>query len=125
MAGVQQRPACGCRQLTERTERAERAEARLGLLRRQLRDAVVAGDLDADFTNDPLAAADLPLLPRRWTVNLPVTLNLTVVADSSDDAFDAARNTVDGALFPAGVGYDERDAGAATPGDVVDDPIGA
>ncbi|WP_327007646.1 hypothetical protein OHA72_10445 [Dactylosporangium sp. NBC_01737] len=54
-------PTCFCRQ------RADRAETDLALLRRQLRDAVIADEADADSINNMLIAADLPPLLRRWT----------------------------------------------------------
>jgi hypothetical protein len=127
-AGVAAPACCPAMACGDLRAQAERAEARLAHLRRQvreqLRDAVSSGDFDVDCVNNLLIGLDLPPLPRRWTVELPVTLVLTVVADSSDDAFDTAKDIVDEALATADTDIESHptDVGAAIPGDIVDDP---
>ncbi|MFG2043947.1 hypothetical protein [Dactylosporangium sp. NPDC048998] len=114
---------CTCQQ------RAERAEAALAEQRRQtrqyLRDRVVAGDFDTDVTNDLLTALDLPPLPRHWTVTTRTTLTVTVVADSSDDAFDTARDVIENAVDQIGADadFDVMDVGQAIPGELADDSV--
>jgi hypothetical protein len=111
--------------------RAERAEAdlawyeaRRAQVRQQVRDGVAAGNLDLDVSNDLLAALGLPPLPRSWTVNLQVALTVEVTAGDEDDAFDAARDIVDGVLGPSEIhdSYDVSPIGPAMPGDLADEP---
>jgi hypothetical protein len=79
--------------------RADRAEAQLAALRRRvhahLAGAAYSGDLGTDVVNNILAAVDLPLLPRRWTVELTATVTCTVTAGTAEDAVDDAKELLD------------------------------
>lgn len=111
--------------------RLSRAEAQFAALRKrvheQLTGAAYSGDLDMDVANNILAAVDLPLLPRRWTVALTVTVTCTVTAGTDDDAVEHAKDLLEPLLeaMTADTDFDVTTlvpAWPVLPGDFTDPP---
>jgi len=84
--------------------------------------AVSAGHLDMDFANSILAAVGLPTVRRAYTVHLRVPLEVKVTAETTSDAFQAARLVIEKYLGPDDtqlrVGWDDIENEDADAGEV-------